>query len=146
MKKKYNGILSVIIISLFTSLSYAQGACDIYVDNNTDCYIDIQFDLWEFSSTSATDCDDGLKCGDPRIDQTFWVTIPANTTGHFAINGSVFQQGGWGTARIADYDGTGVEEEHGDCIVNNDGECKCNTVNYSVQLTRTSSGVTAVIQ
>ncbi len=114
----------------------------IYVDNNTNCSVDIQFDM--FSYTSGGNCDGGTGCS--KIDQTGWITIPANTTNWLAVNGAGFAYGAWGIARIADADGTGNEEWDGSCGSSSANPCTCSSVNYSVQLTRTSSGVTAVIQ
>lgn len=129
-----------LFISMYSTVN-AQ-ACDVYVDNNTSCAVDIQFWLYDFAST--TNCDDNLDCNN-KIHQTSWINVPASTTGFLAVSGSSLPLGGWGRATIADANGDGDEEYDGYCGASTWSTTDCGTTGISVQFTRTSASASAVI-
>ena len=128
MKSKY--ILSLALVLLLAVSLVKSQACDIYVDNNTSCPVDIQFRLYDFNTT--TNCDDGLNCGNGHTYETGWITIPASSTGYLAVAGSALPLGGWGRATIADANGDGDEEYDGDCGSSTWNTTECGVVNIGV--------------
>ena len=130
----------IIFFSGYNSISNAQQACDIYVDNTSNCTVNVRFMLYDWDNQSNTDCDDPCSCPNGITHTTDYVSIPPNTTGFKAITGAHQPDGQWGIAEMDDPDGYGGEETSGQCNTDAYG-CECNTNAMSILLTRLSSYV-----